>query len=75
MPEILVTMSRRSSLLAIALGVALAVGSAGCFVRTTPPRQHSHRHGHHGSQHHCHHRAGKLHKRVCHAHPHGPGHH
>ncbi len=55
--------------------VTLALVSAGCVVRTGPAHRrghgahpHSHRHDH------CHHR-GKKHKRVCHSHPHGPGHH
>jgi hypothetical protein len=60
------------SLLAAIVASALTL-SAGCVVRTTPAHRHGHpdRHRHQ----HCHDRGGKHHKRVCHAHPHGPGHH
>ncbi|HUS68411.1 MAG TPA: hypothetical protein VMZ28_27945 [Kofleriaceae bacterium] len=62
------------SLFALVFGLALAAGATGCLVRTGPSRGHSH-HASHGSDHHCHDRGGKHHKRVCHAHPHGAGHH
>lgn len=55
------------------LALAVALGLSGCVVRTGPEYRgghpHSHRHDH------CHDRGGKHHKRVCHSHPHGPGHH
>lgn len=55
----------------------LTLGAGGCFVRTGPAYRQggggghpdSHRHDH------CHDRGGKHHKRVCHSHPHGGGHH
>jgi len=55
------------------VAVGLALASSGCVVRTGP----AHRHGHHArsAEQHCHDRGGKHHKRVCHSHPHGPGHH
>lgn len=59
--------------LAIAL-LSLTFASA-CVVRTGPAHRHG---GGHPSSHrhdHCHDRGGKHHKRVCHSHPHGPGHH
>jgi hypothetical protein len=48
----------------------------GCVVRTTG-RSHRHSHGHPDKHRHdhCHDRGGKHHKRMCHDHPHGPGHH
>ena len=67
-------MRRRTSLLVRVLVLALAAGSAGCLVRTGPGHGHG-RHPATASDHHCHDRGGKHHKRVCHAHPHGRGHH
>jgi hypothetical protein len=64
---------RRHALLILAALVMMFL--AGCVVRTrTGPayrsgHPNSHRHDH------CHDRGGKHHKRVCHDHPHGPGHH
>jgi len=59
--------------LAIPLLALLFAG--GCLVRTGPAHRHR---GGHPDKHrhdHCHDRGGKHHKRVCHDHPHGPGHH
>lgn len=64
--------------LALALIIALVVpATTSCAVRVRPggsaayiknhPDQHAHQH--------CHSRGGKHDKRVCHSHPHGPGHH
>ncbi len=68
-------MKLATPLLAMIVASTFAFGSIGCVVRTrTGPAYRdghpsSHRHDH------CHNRGGKHNKRVCHSHPHGPGHH
>jgi hypothetical protein len=44
--------------------VAVAVSLTGCIVVSGHPSRHTHQH--------CH---GHKKHRVCHTHPHGPGHH
>jgi len=59
----------------LALAVAGAGFTTGCVVRTG---HHHHAASGHPAKHrhdHCHARGGKHNKRVCHSHPHGPGHH
>ncbi|MBP8810137.1 MAG: hypothetical protein KBG48_23105 [Kofleriaceae bacterium] len=59
------------------LVLALATLSSACVVRTRTRPVHHQQVGHPASHRHehCHHRGGKHHKRMCHSHPHGPGHH
>lgn len=64
-------MRRRLSALFVVAGIALS-GSAGCVVRTGPALRGGH--SDRSSERHCHER-GRNHNLVCHAHPHGPGHH
>jgi len=68
-------MNKRLAMLALVLG-ALVFCSSGCVVRTGPARRgqtvsHPHRHTHY----HCHKRGHGHGAKVCHTHPHGPGHH
>lgn len=65
-------MKPTAALVLVAMAAALA---GGCVVRTG--RSHHAVYGHPASHRHdhCHHRGGKHDKRVCHDHPHGPGHH
>lgn len=62
---------RRLFLLSLVAGLALS----GCVVRTRTHGAHRGGHDERSSERHCHDRGGKHHKTVCHAHPHGPGHH
>lgn len=59
---------------AIALLVIAATALGGCVVRTRTGH-YDQRSAHRDDERHCHDRGGKHHKQVCHAHPHGPGHH
>jgi uncharacterized protein YceK len=62
---------RRTLLLAIVASLTLS----GCLVRTHTRGAHRGAHGDRTSERHCHQRGGKHQKTVCHAHPHGGGHH
>ncbi len=59
----------------LAIPILVALLAAGCVVRTGPAHRHRHGHPDRHRHDHCHDRGGKHHKRVCHDHPHGPGHH
>ncbi len=62
---------RRLFVLSLLAGIALS----GCVVRTRPGVAYRGGHGDRAAERHCHDRGGKHHKTVCHAHPHGRGHH
>jgi hypothetical protein len=64
-----------ATLATIAFAGSISLAAGGCVVRTGKS-QHAvtghpakHRHDH------CHAKGGPHDKRVCHSHPHGPGHH
>jgi hypothetical protein len=64
-----------SGLLGLAFLLSLAVGTSGCLIRSEPRRGTTYRESGSHRHEHCHYRGGKHHKRVCHSHPHGSGHH
>lgn len=67
-------MRRRLSVLFVVAGIVLS-GATGCLVRTHPAHHGGGGHHERSDERHCHNRGGKHDKVVCHAHPHGPGHH
>ncbi len=65
----------RKLCLALCLTFAAATTLTGCVIVSKKPR---HGHSAHPSNHrhdHCHQRGRHGKNRVCHSHPHGPGHH